>query len=369
MKLLFYTESAKFGGAEIYLLKIVEYAQQCGHSVTVVAPPENQELWSQLQGIDVSIEAASVHQKDRHQRRRQVYAILATITADLLHINLHWSLRCSGAMLAATDLGIPYVLTFHTPMPPKALSLPTRWRFRRLFRGAVARLTVSRDNKLNHCAFFGLKDSEVQVIRNGVRCSTFTEAQQERMTIRRELGISENVPTVVFVGRLSAEKGCHRLLDIVRRVSADIRFLVVGSGPLETELLERIHREGLENRVQMLGFRKDIPAILAAADLLVLPSDYESTAPFALMEAMAAGKPIVASRVFGIHQAITEGVEGYVHDPGDLDGFARSISTLASDTSLRESMGRAAAKRARASFSESQMLDQTFNVFNRAAER
>jgi len=117
----------------------------------------------------------------------------------------------------------------------------------------------------------------------------------------------------------------------------------------------RVNQLGLTNRVHFLGLRTDIPDVLGAADIFVLSSDYEGN-PLSVIEAMAAGLPIVSTAVGGVPELLQNGKEGFIVQPGNADGISEAMVTLLKDSDLSRTMGRAAALRAKAKFDVSSMV-------------
>jgi glycosyltransferase involved in cell wall biosynthesis len=164
----------------------------------------------------------------------------------------------------------------------------------------------------------------------------------------RELGIPEGTPTVCTVGNFRADKGHRYLLEaaiLTRRAIPDVRFVLVGLGPLEGEVREQTRRLGLDGTVLFAGFREDAPRVAGACDLFVLPSLREGL-PVALLEAMAQGRPSVATRVGGIPEVLEDGRHGVLVPPADAPALAESLVALLRDPDRQERMGAAARDRA-----------------------
>jgi len=146
-------------------------------------------------------------------------------------------------------------------------------------------------------------------------------------------------PLFLFVGRLADGKGLFDLLDAVEamREDHDVSLWIAGDGPLADDLDEVVQRRGLGDVVSRLGYREDVPELLAAADALVLPSYREGT-PRVITEALAAGTPVVATDIAGIPEQVTEGETGYLVAPGDVGALADRLTRLVTDTDRREQM-------------------------------
>lgn len=190
--------------------------------------------------------------------------------------------------------------------------------------------------------------NRVQTIHHGVDAAAVRAAAGDRAEVRRGLGIGLDDPVVVQVANFRREKA-HEVMVAAGRILADqgdpVRILLVGQGPLQAEVEERIVAEGLGDHLRVLGFRDDVAAILAAADALVLSSDHEGL-PVAVMEAFALGVPVVSTAVGGIPEAVTDGEQGLLVPPRDPAALAAAISRITSDADLRRTLAEGAAQRA-----------------------
>ena len=128
-----------------------------------------------------------------------------------------------------------------------------------------------------------------------------------------------------------------------------MKLWLVGDGPLRPAVEKAIVKMGLERKVLFLGIRDDVPKLLAASDLFVLSSDYEGV-PLAVLEAMAAGKPVVATAVGGVPELIEDGKTGILVPPRNPETLAKGILRLVKDADLRQRMGKAARERAQERF-------------------
>jgi glycosyltransferase involved in cell wall biosynthesis len=170
--------------------------------------------------------------------------------------------------------------------------------------------------------------------------------------VRGELAIPDDAPVVATVCQLRPEKALELLVDaaaIVRAEFPALRVLIAGDGQEETRLRAQIEMLGLGDVVILLGTRRDVPDVLAAADVTVCCSDFEGT-PLSVMEYMAAGKPVVASRVGGLPELVEHGVHGLLFERRNVDEFATALATLLRDPNRRRQMGRAARARQQAHF-------------------
>jgi glycosyltransferase involved in cell wall biosynthesis len=193
--------------------------------------------------------------------------------------------------------------------------------------------------------------SEIAVIPNGVHPRALPPS-----TLRHELGLSAAVPIVLAVGNLYPVKGHRFLLEALARMSVKVHLVIAGRGIAEAELLALAADLGMTDRVHLLGLRDDVPNLLAAADVFAQPSLSEGL-PVAVLEAMFAGRPIVASDVGDIRLAV--GDDGaLLVPPGDPLELATAIERLLLQPRLASALGASAQARARDSYGLSAMVER-----------
>jgi glycosyltransferase involved in cell wall biosynthesis len=171
---------------------------------------------------------------------------------------------------------------------------------------------------------------------------------------RESRGLPADVPIILALGRLAYKKGFHHLINSLGRIKerTDLRFVLAGGGDIEDELKAQVREAGLEERTVFTGvvYRSELPTLFACADLVCLPSIRDSRGnvdglPVVLLEAMAAGRAIIASRISGIPLALKEG-DGILTEPGDETALSESVEKLLGDPDLRAELGRNARRRA-----------------------
>jgi len=214
---------------------------------------------------------------------------------------------------------------------------------------------------------------KVMVINNGVDIEKFRlqavgdepDATSYRLQVRKSLGIGEDEKVVGTVGRLSKEKGHIYLLEAVAKVISEfpaIKLLIVGDGPLKKALQATSSRLHLEDKVIFTGVRNDIPGILSIMDIFVLPSLKEGV-PIALLEAMAAQKPIVATKVGAVPNLIEDKKMGLLIEPKDADAIANSIISLLKDEVMKKAIAINALEKVKNEFSSSIMAQRYSEVY------
>jgi glycosyltransferase involved in cell wall biosynthesis len=283
---------------------------------------------------------------------------------DLIHG--HSSKGGTFARLAARRLGVPSVYTPHAMVTlDPTLVAWQRGLYKRIERW-LARMTEAiiavSDDEADHIRSLGIDSRKLHVVPNGIERPAFPPRDE----VRSRLGISPREVVIGFVGRLTPQKAPDLLIDAFAMAfaqRADVRLLMVGSGPLESEVRRRVEQRGLSSsRVTLLG---DVvgTTIMPAFDVFCLSSRYEGM-PYVYLEALAAGLPIVSTRVCGAITCVEPKRNGLIVPPGDAHALSDALATLSADAALRRRYG-AASETLAAQFTASQMVDQTLRVYSR----
>jgi len=204
----------------------------------------------------------------------------------------------------------------------------------------------------------GAPRERVSVIRNGRDLDAFREADSQR--IEAELAVGDEELVVGTVGRLLERKGHYELVEAwaaVQRHHQNARLLVVGDGPKDGAIQAHARDVGCADSIEFLGRRDDVPELLAAMDVFVFPSHFEGL-PGAVIEAMAAGRPIVATPVDGTAELLDAYETGLFVPVEDPDAIAWAVTTLLDCPDLREVLGKRAQQRAVAEFSTDVMVGE-----------
>lgn len=173
----------------------------------------------------------------------------------------------------------------------------------------------------------------------GVDTKKFSGLNVDRDNKRKELGIPDETVVLISIGELIKRKNHETVLKAIAKVDKiNLLYLICGRGELEDYLRKLAKKLGIQNKVQFLGFRNDISEICVASDVFVFPS-YQEGLPVALMEAMSADLPIVCSKIRGNTDLIEDGKGGYLVEPGDVNGYEKSINKVLNDVQLRKKMG------------------------------
>ncbi|MDE2292812.1 MAG: glycosyltransferase [Elusimicrobia bacterium] len=227
----------------------------------------------------------------------------------------------------------------------------------------VAECEASREYLLSRR---GYAEDRVVTIRNGTDVAGWTVSKADRARLRRELGVTEGETLYGAVGRLDEQKGHVYLLEAVAKLRAQlpVRVVLVGDGPLRAFLADKVRQLGLEGVAHLVGERSDVTAWLSAFDVFCLPSLWEGL-PNALLEAMALGLPVVATKVDGVPEAVAHDVTGLLCAPKDSQALFLPMQDLAAEPALRRKLGDAARKTVLENFTLSRMVSSYEDVYKR----
>ena len=204
----------------------------------------------------------------------------------------------------------------------------------------------------------GIPARRVGVVYNGIDLAPHVRPAADRASVRREMQVSDDDCVLIQVARLVPIKDHLTALRAVKLAAAHLprlRLVVVGEGPEEAALRAFIAENGLAEQVRLLGLRSDVARLLPAADMFLLTSSNEGI-PLTVIEAMAAGLPVVSTDVGGVAEVVKAGQTGLLAPAGDPAAIARHILQLAADAELRKRLGNAGRERAFALFAEEKML-------------
>ncbi|MBN1543379.1 glycosyltransferase [candidate division KSB1 bacterium] len=210
----------------------------------------------------------------------------------------------------------------------------------------------------------GITRSKVQMILNGIDTVRFAKLSNTS-PLKNSFSLPLEAPIITTIGRLTEQKGHLYLLQAVPsilRSRPDIHFLIVGDGHLKEKLQKSIQDLSISNSVHLVGAHKDIPGILALTDIFVLPSVDEGL-PMVILEAMAAGKPIVATKVGGVAKAVEHNQTGLLIEPRDPHVLAIALLDLLQDINRCRALAQAAQRKAKADFSSAAMGSRYLEIY------
>jgi glycosyltransferase involved in cell wall biosynthesis len=251
--------------------------------------------------------------------------------------------------------------------------LPDRWLME--FTDRVVALSRSHADYL--VGVEGVAPGQIALIENGIPVDEYrgdgVQSAHGAGALREELGLSPDDRVVIMVAALRPEKAHEVFLESARLLVASrggLKFLVVGDGPRRAELETLSTRLGLDESVRFLGVRKDVAQLLHVSDVLTLPSHpVVETLPLTVLEAMAAGVPVVATRVGSLPEVIDDGRNGLLIDHGDPAALARALEAVLDDPARARAMAQAAKHTVETRYSVETMVENYAALFESLAER
>jgi glycosyltransferase involved in cell wall biosynthesis len=239
-----------------------------------------------------------------------------------------------------------------------------KWRYRIIYGRWVKHIVTPSDSIASQFRNYKWLDQVgISVIPNGVCTKTYAAVGGSRQ-LRDSLGVPPETPTLGFVGDLAPQKGVDHLLRAVSEIVDPWHLVIVGGGGEREKLEGLCDSLSISSRTTFTGHRDDVEKILPAMDIVVSPSLFEGM-PNALLEAMAAGRPVVASAVDGISEVVTGPELGLLVPPGDVGEIRKAIVALMKDPATRSKMGDAARGHVTANYSIERMIDGVEGLFSR----
>ncbi len=369
-RLLALTTSREEGGAETHLRVTLAEVAARGYEVHAAfpgAPAGTARLREDLRAGGLRVHALALGRPTRSRAgayfaiaadAATTLAMIARVRPDAVLVNLPTPEASPGALLACALARVRTTAIFHLVRSDFRVTPMRRRMYRALGRSRQSWVCVSQDNRATLAAGFGVAPERIAVVRNGAAHAP--PAAFGREEVLGTLGIPADAVVVLTTGRLGEQKG-HRLIvaALPRLVALEERLVFVwaGDGPLRAELTDAVSGLGLERHVRVLGRRDDVPALLAAADLFLMPSRDEG-APLALIEAMLAGVPALVSDVGALTEIIEDGGNGLVFQSGDADALVATLARALGHRHELAQMASRAREQAQAELTLERMLER-----------
>jgi len=387
-RVLYVSGTTVMGGAEVCLVGLLRHLDRSRFS-PVACVPDRGELARHLEELQVPLRIVPVPGRINRLRRAEFRAApftAAAVAAGTLAMAARLVHHARGAALlhaSALKAG------FYAGLAGAIARVPVLWEFPDLlteefFSPATRRLVVATANRLTTTVMAvsgvvgesliaaGVDPARVVVIPNGVDLERFRE-ETPPVPIRRELGLPADAPLVAIFARLAPWKGHPVFLDAAARLVAGgskAHFLIVGDAAFDDPaygegLKERAARLGLADRAHFLGYRRDVPEVMAAVDLVVHASVLPEPLGLTPLEAMALGKPVVAVGVGGPRETVLPGETGLLVPPEDAAAMAEAAARILADGKLRERMARAGRRRVEEGYDQARLTDQVEGLYER----
>ncbi len=365
---------ATIGGTQRHITDVARGQRDQGLEVHLVVSAERQpafrEELDRLRGAGVGVVELPMVRAVRPlldwRHGRRIRSRIRELRPEVVHT--HSSKAGVLGRRAALAEGVPAVV--HTP---HTFSFLFQAEFgalkRRLFRAIEARLARRTGAVIAVSATEGetfrrsgvVPPERIRVVPNGIDPAPWEAASPAE---RRALGVPEGVPVALVAGLLHVAKGQDLALRALARCArADLHLLIAGEGGMRAELEQLARSLGIADRAHFLGFRRDVPSLMAAADFLLLPSRWEGM-PYVVMEAMAAGRAVLASRVDGAVDLVRDGESGLLVGVDSVEELGAALDRMAGmDERERARMGAAGRARLRGSFTATEMVRGLIEVY------
>ena len=353
MTFLQYITPSRLAGAEYFFLRVIAHLAELGHRVIVVTKRDT-PLRAEIEKIghpNIELHAWHTHGKIDPVTLVKLCQLIVKEGVDV--INTHLTTASWQGALAAKITGVPSVAVVH------ATDRKT-W-----FQHADHLIAVSSGVK-DALIEQGIAPEKIEVLYHGIDLAEYV-APLDAKAAKARLGLPADARTVGVAASLIPRKGHRFLLEALhdmRATTGPIHLLLAGEGPLEAELRGQALELGLGEQVHFLGFRRDIPEIVCAMDVFVLPSLKEGLS-IAVMEAMALEKPVVCSAIAGLPEVVRDGKTGFLVPPGDSLALQNVLEKLFSDEELRARIGRNARCFLEENFEQTACLDAMEAYFRR----
>ncbi len=350
MKALLLCQNLGIGGAEELVLRTSTRLPGEGIQCGVVAITRRGPIADEIAAAGVPLHVAGGQPGPRDPRAfANLVRLIRRERPDVVHTFLLNA--CLYGRLASMVAGVPVILAAEQNVYTRK-----RWRHARFERALAARtyrvVACCRTVGESYQSQVGVPSEKLAVVYNAVQFDP-EPGWDERPAARRRIGLPEDALVVGTLGRLTEQKGHGVLLEAVAALAPRLprlALLIAGDGPLRAGLEARAAALGVAERVTFLGIRRDREALYAAMDAFVLPSRWEGLS-LALVEAMGAGRPVVATDVGGNAEVVDAGVSGILVPPDDPPALASGLESVLGDHDLAERLRGHAARAARSRFS------------------
>jgi glycosyltransferase involved in cell wall biosynthesis len=359
------------GGAEQLMPSILKTLAIAGYKIRICALQIKHEnpIAGDLERLGLPVDLLLIPNLRHPFNLFRILRYLQFHRPQILHTQLEFSDILGG--VAARILRIPVVSTLHTldtsEEPGRKTAtwrLKLRWSVLRKLTDRV--IAVSQKTRSHHIQVAGIDASKIITIYNGIDLVKFNKPAQERHgIIKQGFGIPPDRKVIITVAVLRELKGIQFMiqsLPAIRNRIPNVHYLIVGEGNYKTQLLQLVASLDIEDNVTFAGHRTDIPALLHCSDLFVLPTLIDAL-PTVLIEALAAGIPIVASDVGGIPEIVKDTVNGLLVPAGDPIGLAEACVRILENQSLSDKLVSFGAQVAQERFNIKVQADQLIKCY------
>lgn len=365
-----YTDAAEPGGTTGYTVHLARGIRARGYTVAAVVPTGDllAQMRTQLQNAGVTVHACEdldTSPLGRIRRVTRLASVIRQYDRCILALMMGYHTFGGPATLAGKLAGVRALVRadLQPPMPPITGMERVSVRIKDLLTDRV--IVGAIENIDGFSTLIGRAPSKMRVINTGIPLERW-QPDRGRAETRAALGFTEDDIVVGTTSRLGeARKGVAEFIDmagIVAKSFPRARYVIVGDGSLRPQLEAQAARLGVAKTTTFTGWRADVPELVAAMDVFVMPSLFEG-GPTSVLEAMAMRKPVVATNVGMVPEVIEHGRTGLIVPPGNATAMADAVIQLLADDAARQAMSEAARAHALAAFSIERMVDRYLEAF------
>jgi glycosyltransferase involved in cell wall biosynthesis len=372
-------------GAQEVVRTLSEYLATTDNCVPVVCTFVDGPIRCDLETLGIKVELLGGHRRHKIvalpwfiaellEMRRKLAQLVREYEIDIVQTHL---LEMLDFMVLTLRFGTNLRVIFWTihnvhflPLGdhwlPRLKRFVYRWIYRLAANEVSGFIAVSDEVRESMIRQVGPVQHKIITIPNGVDVRRF-ECSVDGSSLRQQLAIEPDARLITTVGRLTTQKGFGYLITAAAEVvpcCPNVHFLIIGDGELKGKLQAQTQSLDVSDHIHFLGIRDDVPAVLAASELFVLPSLWEGLS-IALLEAMASGKPIVATAVSGTTQVMVPGETGLIVPPGDSRALADAIQQLLADPMHADALGQTAKRHVATHFSAKKQADEHLAIYHR----
>lgn len=357
MRIIHIETGKDWRGAQVQVLQTAVGQKALGHEVHLVCPPGSALAQKGQQA------GLTVH----HRRCRaalygydvlQMAALMHRIRPEIVHLHSSHAHNVGG--LAARLARVPAVVLSRRMDTPITL-----WHHKLKYQFGYDTIIAISHSVKNVLVNAGISEKKVSVVRSAIDYSRWS-IPGERARVREEFGYRDDDIVVAVIAAIEPRKGQELLIRALPQILArapKVKLVFAGKDDIAQPERALTQQLGLSDKILFAGFRPDVKDVIAAADIISAPSYLEGLG-VSIMEAMACGKPVVATTAGGIPESVVDGETGILFEPGDVTALAEAIIRLAGDDTLRSQMGQNGQARAKACFSVDSLITQTLDIYD-----
>jgi len=343
MKILQLVTKRQYRGAEVFAANLSEELIKLGHEIMFVGLYENNKDILEVKGAE-NIDLIENESVFSIQLVKKIICLVREKKPDVIQCNGSDTLK----YMVSASYFVPKV-----PILYRNISMISQWvnngphkfLYKNMFKKIDHVSSVGEEALADFIRTFNYPSNQTSVIRRGIPMKQL-DAEEARRNLKKELDLGEEDQIAMHIGNFSVEKNHIFLIDVFSNLKTNfphIKLVCVGAGILWEEIKAEVRNRGLEKTIYFLGFRKDIPEVLAGSDFFVLSSKVEGV-PGVILEAATQGKPAIATDVGGVREVLVNNETGFVVQDFNKDEFQNKIVSLATDVGLRTVMGKKAYK-------------------------